>query len=198
MQPGWATSLWGCTVGFGGWEVSGPGSLGPVLIWPQLISGVISSVPARSEGKIEGFLGSFELHGSASPISAGAPRSPVGADGQKRTETELLYKVFSLLSWLVWYILASASYKGGATAMAFGQVQGGMRGCPSPPPGTDTFKGSRATRTQHRCGKRVRPREQVGRPHFVSLGPHLRASTSTSHLSAVKRGAGDMCGEACP
>lgn len=81
--------------------------------------------------------------------------------------------------------------------MAFGQVQGGLRGCPSSPPGTDTFKGSRATRTQHRCGQRVPPREQDGRSHLVSLGPHPRASMSTSPLSTVKRGAGDMCGEAC-
>lgn len=28
-------------------------------------------------------------------------------------------------------------------------------------------------------------------------GPHPRASMSTSPLSTVKRGAGDMCGEAC-
>lgn len=89
----------------------------------------------------------------------------VPMDRRGQTDRELLYKVFCLLSWLVWYILASASYKGGATAMAFGQVQGGMGVAPPLPPGTDTFKGSRATRTQH-SGKWIPPRKQDGRPHL--------------------------------
>lgn len=57
----------------------------------------------------------------------------VPMDRRDQTDLELLYKVFSLLSWLGWYMLASASYKGGATAMAFGQVQGGI-GVPLPSP----------------------------------------------------------------
>lgn len=64
----------------------------------------------------------------------GAPVPPSWCRENKRGQTHgLLYTAFSLLSWLVWYILASASYRGGATAMAFGQV-GGHRGrfLPSP------------------------------------------------------------------
>lgn len=98
---------------------------------------------------------------------------------------------FSLSSWLVLYIiLAFASYKVGSTAMAFGQVQGRLGGAwPSPPPEADTFKGSRATRTQHSCGKEVPLHEQDGPSHLGLSGtshPHPRASRSTSGLSLVK------------
>lgn len=60
-------SLWGCTIGFGEWEVSGPESLGPVLIWPQLISGVISSVPARVRVKLKVFWGLLSCTGQPPP-----------------------------------------------------------------------------------------------------------------------------------
>lgn len=151
-------SSWGHTVGFEGREVSGPASLGPILTLGSVdFRGHSHSVLARNEGETTSFLWPLELCGLAFLISV-VPHVALGVPTDRRgqTDREPLYKVFSL-SWLVWYILASASYKGGATAMAFGQVQGGMRGCPSPPPGTDTFKGSRATKTQHRCGKRIPP-----------------------------------------
>lgn len=97
---------------------------------------------------------------------------------------------FSLLSWLVLYILAFASYKVGSTAMALGQVQGSVGGWPSPPQDTDTFKGSRATRTEHNYGKEVPLHEQDG-PSHLGLSrtplPHPGASRSTSVLSLVKR-----------
>lgn len=131
--------------------------------------GHFHSVPARTKGKTEGFLKALELCGSPPyprpPHRSWCPKAPGGADGRDRRESCCTR---SLLSRLVWYSLASASYKGGTTAMAFGQVQGGMRGCPSPPPGTDTFKRSRATRTQHRREQRVPPPEQDGRSRPVS------------------------------
>lgn len=64
------------------------------------------------------------------------------------------------------------------------------RGWPSPPPDTDTLKGSRATRTEHSCGKGVPPHEQDGPSHLgLSRTPHLHpgARRSTSVLSLVKR-----------
>lgn len=63
----------------------------------------------------------------------------------------------------------------------------GVRGAwPSPHPETDTLKGSRATGTQHSCGKEVPLHEQDGPSHLGpsrTSRPHPGASRSTSGLS---------------
>lgn len=73
--------------------------------------------------------------------------------------------------------------------MAFGQVQG-REGAP-PSPGTDTFKGSRATRDIHRGGEGVPP-TWVGWPsRLASLGPPApapRASRSASYFLCSEDG----------
>ena len=54
-------------------------------------------------------------------------------DRRKLTDGSCCTRSFSLLSWLVLYILAFALYKVGSTAMAFGQVQGSAGGGPPLP-----------------------------------------------------------------
>lgn len=157
------------TGGLEGREVSGHESLGAA---PTLASvdfwGHFHSVLARTKGKTEGFLGPLELYGSAPRISAGAPSTPGGADGQERTDRELLYKVFVVAVGLVQ--LSICVIRRGNNSHGFWSGSGGHGGCPSPPPGTDTFKRSRATRTQHRCEKRVPPPEQDGRSRLAPTG----------------------------
>lgn len=55
-------------------------------LWSQLISGIISSVPTRHEGKMEGILGPLEHCRSAPLTSAGALCSPGDANEQKRAD----------------------------------------------------------------------------------------------------------------
>lgn len=121
----------------------------------------------------------------------------VPMDRRDQTDLELLYKVFSLLSWLGWYMLASASYKGGATAMAFGQVQGGIRGAPPLPQALTHLKEAEQQRHSTDMGKGY-PRARAG--WSSSPGPHQdpppapRTSTSTSRLFTRKRsGEGSRC-----
>lgn len=117
--------------GFEGWEVRGSESRGPALpavlvdFWDHFRRGA-----ARSKGLLQ----PLELCVGRPPHVGWHPCSPSGwlrrteEDGQRESCCTR-----SLLSRLGWYMLASASYKGGATAMAFGQVQGGMRGAPPLP-----------------------------------------------------------------
>lgn len=77
-------------------------------------------------GKTLGVLGYLELCW-LSPVTG-------GVNGQKEADRRsCCTRSFSLLSWLVLYILAFASYKVGSTAMAFGQVQGSAGGGPPLP-----------------------------------------------------------------
>lgn len=118
--------LLGLPAGFEGQDVNGPESLDPAL---SGLSGFWESfIATRSwpEVKVKGKV----FWGRSSSVdwpltSAGVARRPGSADGQKRTDRpRATVQGLFFVSWLVWYILASASYKGGATAMAFGQVQG--------------------------------------------------------------------------
>lgn len=113
----------------------------------------------------------------------------VPMDRRDQTDLELLYKVFSLLSWLGWYILASASYKGGATAMAFGQVQGGIRGAPPLPQALTHLKEAEQQRHSTDMGKGYPRASRMVILTRASLGPPPapRTSTSTSHLFTMKR-----------
>lgn len=95
----------------------------------------------------------------------------VPMDRRNQTDLELLYKVFSLLSWLGWYMLASASYKGGATAMAFGQVQGGIRGAPPLPQALTHLKEAEQQRHSTDMGKGYPRTSRMVILTRASLGP---------------------------
>ena len=119
--------LLGLPAGFEGQDVNGPESLEPALtlasagFWGSLVARM-SWPEVKVKGKV--FWGLSSSVGWPL-ISAGVARRPGSAGGQKRTDRpRATVQGLFFVSWLVWYILASASYKGGATAMAFGQVQG--------------------------------------------------------------------------
>lgn len=66
--------LLGCTIGFGGWEVSGPQPLEPAPTLALTDSwGCFHSVLASSEGKTEGSLGPLELYGLRPPTASWCP-----------------------------------------------------------------------------------------------------------------------------
>lgn len=113
--------------------VSGHEPLGPALTLASVdFWGHFHSVRVRTKGKTEGFLGPLELSWSAPHISAGAPSTPGGADGQGRTDRELLYKVFVVTVGLVQ--LSVCIIQRGNNSHGFWSGSGGHERVPLPSP----------------------------------------------------------------
>lgn len=134
LQPGWATSLWGCTVGFGGWEVSGLESLGPILIWPRLISGVISSVPARVRVKLKVFWGLLCCMGRPPPSQLVLPVALLVPTDRRGQRLSAAVQGLFLVVMVGLVHLSVCVIQRGSNSHGFWSGSGGPEGVPLPSP----------------------------------------------------------------
>lgn len=139
------------------------------------------------------------------------PSPAVLTDRRRQTDGQLLYKVFFFVI-LVGFVhhLSICVIQSGEHGHGFWSGSRGAWGAwPSLPPETDTFKGSRATRTQNSCGKEVPLHEQDGPSHLGLSGTsHLHPGGQQEHLGSLpgEKGritgmgtrAGDICWETPP
>lgn len=139
-------------------------------------------------GKTLGILGYLELCW-LSPVTG-------GANGQKEADRrKLLYKVFFFVVMVGFVHLSICIIQSGEHSHGFWSGSRECRGWPSPPPDTDTFKRSRATRTEHDSGKGVPPREQDG-PSPLGLSRRTPPPSwgQEEHLCSLPGGKGRAIG----
>lgn len=175
--------------------------LGPAQSLAGLLtSEVISSVLDESVGYERGCLGYPEL-----PVLLVSCHWWCQQTEEGRHMKSCCTRSFSLLSWLVLYILAFASYKGGSTAMAFGQVQRGTGGGPPLPKILTHLKEAEQQGQSTTMGKRFPYVSRMARLTWVLVGlptPVLQHLCSLPGKKGRATGmgtrAGDICWEAYP
>lgn len=114
--------------------MSGPESLGPVLVWPQLISGVMSSVLARVRVKLKVFWGLLSCMGRPPPsqlVLHVALLVPMDRRGQ-RLRAAVQGLCFVVMVGLVH--LSICVIQRGSNSHGFWSGSGGHEGVPLPSP----------------------------------------------------------------